>query len=64
LQTNGRCIAFREAWIDKSVVFIPCGQKIKDNGYKNSKARFCRTHERAYREILLGILNDKPKEQA
>ena len=58
----GRCIAFKESWVDKSVVYIPCGLKLKNNGYKNSKQRFCRTHERAYREIILGILNDQRKE--
>lgn len=56
-----RCIAYREGTINGSIVYVPCGQKLKTHG--KAKARFCSTHERAYREILLGILNQGPKER-
>lgn len=45
-----RCIAMREGYAGKSVTFVRCGRKVK-----KGKSRFCRIHERAYREIILGV---------
>jgi hypothetical protein len=56
-----RCIAYREGTVNGAVVFVPCGQKPKVHG--KARPRFCSTHEKAYREILLGILNQAPKER-
>lgn len=58
-----RCAAFRESFFDKSVVYVPCSAPVKAEGKDGrSKRRFCITHERAYREILLGILMQGRKE--
>lgn len=46
-----RCIAMREGYAGKSVTFVRCGRKVK-----KGKSRFCRIHERAYREIILGVV--------
>jgi hypothetical protein len=52
-----KCIAFREALINGSVVYTPCSQKVRDHGRKGSGGeRFCPTHERAYRELVLAIV--------
>ena len=57
-----RCIAFREGLINGSIVFVPCMEKVRKQKRENWTRRFCHTHERAYREILLGILQEGAKE--
>jgi hypothetical protein len=59
IYVNNRCIAFREERRYQSVIYVPCGEKIA----MPRKRRFCKTHARAYREILLGILSQGPREK-
>jgi hypothetical protein len=44
------CKAFREEVVNKHVLYVPCGCETERT------RRFCKTHARAYREILTGIL--------
>jgi len=49
-----RCIAFRESRVNQSVIYAPCGLEA-------TSSRFCRKHDQAYREIFVGILNDRDR---
>lgn len=55
----GRCIAFREGSVNDSIIYVPCRAPIKFRNAmkKKTSRRFCPYHEKAFREILLGILN-------
>lgn len=45
------CSAYSERQLAESVVMTPCPRKAR-----KGNNRFCREHERAYREILTGII--------
>jgi hypothetical protein len=47
-----QCVAFLEEHASSASVYVRCGERTKT--HKGS--RFCRAHEQAYREIILGIL--------
>jgi hypothetical protein len=55
-----RCIAYREEQVNGSMVYVPCGRRFSAYRKKN-KSRFCRQHEQAYREIILGILQQEAR---
>lgn len=63
---HDQCIAFKH--LDLSLrqtnavrsdvlVMTPCGRPVEKRNGKH-KSRFCPRHEQAFREILLGILED------
>lgn len=46
-----KCIAFVEWRVNDAVAYRPCNLKVH---VKN--ARFCTVHDKAYRELILGIV--------
>ena len=52
---RGTCIACKEATIGEHVVYVPCGKATNDGH------RLCCVHERAYNELVIGILMDGRK---
>lgn len=59
-----QCIAYRESHINGSVVYVPCGERLRRHVVKEQLkecGRFCRHHEQAYRELLLGIIEEGKK---
>jgi hypothetical protein len=62
VKVSRKCIAFRESYVNGSVTFVRCGERPKMKKGNRLERRFCHTHERAYREILLGILENGLRE--
>jgi hypothetical protein len=47
-----RCIAFTQS-AKRPEILTPCPNKVT-----RKEARFCPQHQKAYREILIGVLNE------